>query len=522
MTTRTLDAPAAIGAFRPLLLAAPALLAGLLVLGLLFRQEIAAAVEVWSSSTAYNHCFLVLPIAAYLAWDRRAALAGVPVRPAPWFALAALPLGLAWLAAERLGIMEGRQLAAMALMQLLFLAVLGWRMYRVLAAPLLYLFFLVPFGAFVTPALQNFTVHFVMSGLDLLGIPNFTDGMLIQIPEGNFYVAEACAGLRFLIASIAFGALYAVLMYRGIWKRLAFIALSTIVPVIANGFRALGIVTLGHALGSAEAAETDHVLYGWIFFSLVTLLLIALGLPFRDDTAAPPPRGVPAAPGPSPLGLAFRAAAAMVVLAAVGPAAAAELDRVGARQVAASLPEFAPDVACAPSGAAQLQDAPGGVPARIAGQAFRCDGQTLLFRVEVFSPRASASALFAEQRRLAGEIGVSDVSVRPLSLDRPTTRSWRLVETEDPYRAAATSLWVDGRPAQGGLATRLAQARNSLLGSGFAPVLAVVAFDPAAPGLSLGAQRRAPALLQAFLDAQPALGERLARLAAPGQPVTVR
>ena len=44
---------------------------GAAVLGLLFNVEIASAIHTWMDSTAYNHCFLVIPIAAYLAWDRR-------------------------------------------------------------------------------------------------------------------------------------------------------------------------------------------------------------------------------------------------------------------------------------------------------------------------------------------------------------------------------------------------------------------------------------------------------------------
>ena len=37
---------------------------GLVALGLLFHAEIAAAVKTWIDSTAYNHCFLVIPIVA--------------------------------------------------------------------------------------------------------------------------------------------------------------------------------------------------------------------------------------------------------------------------------------------------------------------------------------------------------------------------------------------------------------------------------------------------------------------------
>ena len=156
-------------------------------------------------------------------------------------------------------------------------------MWWALAGPLLYLYFLVPFGEFLTPALQDVTTFFIRHGLEALGVPAYIDGYVIEIPQGTFFVAEACAGLRFLIASIAFGCLYALMMYRSPVRRGVFILVSIIVPVIANGFRGIGIVYLGYLLGSAQAAAADHVIYGWVFFSAVILLLIALGLPFRQD-----------------------------------------------------------------------------------------------------------------------------------------------------------------------------------------------------------------------------------------------
>jgi exosortase len=226
----------------------------------------------------------------YLLWDRRDRLRGLVPRPTLAFALLALPLPVVWLAAERLGIMEGRQLAAIALLQVFFLALFGWRMYRALSGPLLYLFFMVPFGLFLTPVLQNFTAWFIDVGLGLLAIPHFINDMTIEISAGTFYVAEACAGLRFLIASIAFGVFFALLNYNSTGRRVGFIVASTIVPIIANGFRALGIVVLGNILGSAQAAAADHLIYGWFFFSFVTLLLVLAGLPFREV----PPQASPA------------------------------------------------------------------------------------------------------------------------------------------------------------------------------------------------------------------------------------
>ena len=283
----------------------PALLAlalGLAALAALFLPEGRAAVRVWIESTAYGHCFLVIPIAAYLAWDRRDTLRRLLPRPTPAFVLLALPLPFAWFGAERLGIMEGRQIIVLCFAEVLFLSVLGWRLFSALLGPFLYLFFLVPFGAFLTPALQAFTAHFIDVGLSALGIPHYVNDMLIEISAGTFFVAEACAGLRFLIASVAFGVFYALLNYRSPGRRALFIAASIIVPIIANGIRALGIVLLGHVLGSAEAAAADHLIYGWVFFSFVMLLLVAAGLPLREapagprlrTTTTPEPRGRPA------------------------------------------------------------------------------------------------------------------------------------------------------------------------------------------------------------------------------------
>ena len=294
MSARSLPAALSPDASRIGADAGPALLVGLTLLGLLFHEESAAAVKVWNDSTAYSHCWFVLPIALYLAWDRRHGLAGLRVEPLPWMGLLAIPGVIAWMAADRMGIMEGRQLVAMSFVQLLFLAVLGWRVWWVMSAPLLYLYFLVPFGAFLTPYLQTFTLHFSLIGLKVLGIPFYADAFLIETPSGRYFVAEACAGLRFLIAAIAFGVLYACLIYRSYHKRALFMVASIIIPIIANGFRALGIVLLGEWLGSAEAAAADHILYGWMFFSIVILLLILAGMPFREDTVTtvrevPPP-----------------------------------------------------------------------------------------------------------------------------------------------------------------------------------------------------------------------------------------
>jgi len=487
----------------------PALALGLIVLGLAFHDEVISAVSVWYESTAYSHCFFIIPIAAYLAWDRRHQLDGVPIEPLPWAALLALPLGLVWLLAERLGIMEGRQLAAMSLAEVLFLAVLGWRMFRALAAPLLYLYFLVPFGAFITPQLQDFTTGFIYAGLDLLKIPYAADGYMIQIPEGRFYVAEACAGLRFLIASIAFGTLYACLIYRSFTRRALFMVASIIIPIVANGIRALGIVLLGHLLGSAQAAAADHVLYGWLFFSIIILLLIMAGLPFRQDSqpaALSEPVAAPAAPAPRRLLL---AGALVSLLATAGPAASALLDRTAYIPATLPAPDFAAVPGCAPASATPVTTGPG-----IAVQSFNCRPGRLTVTVQAFPPRSNPARVITAERTATGEIGSGDEAfISNLNTPGITPATWRFVITSEPAKATAAAVWIDGKPAVGGLAGRIAMARDSLVGSVYAPMLVSVSMQFPYPQAMGNEPQQAAALIRAFLMSQSKFFDQITQLA---------
>ena len=374
------------------------LVAGLVVLGVLFHVEAAAAVRVWLTSTAYSHGFFVLPIALWLAWERRFELARAPVAPAPWAVLLAVPLGVAWFAAERLGLMEGRQLIAVGLVDLLFLAVLGWRLAWAFSAPLLYLFFLVPFGAFFVPALQDVTTWFIVTGLDLLGIPNFTDGYTIDTPAGSFYVAEACAGLRFLIASIAFGVLYACLIYRSVRRRAAFMVASVVIPIIANGLRAPG--HRGARPGARQRAGGGGRSYAVRLDILLDRHPAAdpAGLPFREDGTAPavPPAELPAAPKLR-MGQLAAVMAGLLAVVACGPVAAALLDRAGpAAPSVTAMPDLVPPAGCVAGAAAMAGP-------RATSQ-FACGGATLAVTVETFPPRASPAALFTARREIAGEV----------------------------------------------------------------------------------------------------------------------
>ncbi|NCP01573.1 MAG: EpsI family protein, partial [Sphingomonadales bacterium] len=107
-------------------------------------------------------------------------------------------------------------------------------------------------------------------------------------PTGYFRVAEACSGIMFLIAMVAYGALVSNVCFQSWNRRILFMAAAVIVPVIANGIRAFGTIYIAHHTSLDFASGFDHIFYGWFFFAFVLILVMAIGWPFFDRSIDDP------------------------------------------------------------------------------------------------------------------------------------------------------------------------------------------------------------------------------------------
>ena len=260
-------------------------LAVLLLFGVYF-ETFAAMADIWWNIGTYTHGLLIIPISLYLVWERRTQILSVDPRPYAPGLLLVLGSSLFWLVSSIAGIQLFMQIAFFALWIGLTLTILGREVFRLCLFPLLYLFFAVPIGEQLVPPMMDLTASFTVMALGLTDIPFYYEGRFITLPTGNWEVAEACSGVRYIIASVALGLLYAFWSYQKLWKRLVFIGFSIAVPVLANGLRAVGIVLLGHYSGMTIAVGVDHLIYGWLFFGLVMFLLFWAGSHWRDERAA--------------------------------------------------------------------------------------------------------------------------------------------------------------------------------------------------------------------------------------------
>jgi len=296
-----------------------------------FWPTLWSMVEIWHRSDTFAHGWLVIPAFVWFVWERRERLAGIPLRPF-WPGLVAVAAGgFGWLVANAAGVTVVQQLAVIALVAACTATVLGWRFAWELAFPLAFLFFAVPVGEALIPPMMDRTADFTVAALKLTGIPVYREGLFFVIPSGSWSIVEGCSGLRYLIASVTVGCVFAYLYYRSFWRRLAFIAASVAVPVFANWVRAYIIVMLGHLSDNKIATGADHLIYGWVFFGFVMLLLFWIGARWREDGAPLPadPRAAGSSIAPPGVGLHAVGAALLSTLLVMcaWPAWATYLDR---------------------------------------------------------------------------------------------------------------------------------------------------------------------------------------------------
>lgn len=254
-----------------------AIVAILLWIGYWYWGTLEAMAQIWWRSETYTHGLIVPPIALWLIWRDRQRPATVQPQATGWAALPLAGLIFLWLLGNLTTVNALTQFAVIGIIVMAIMALVGRQVSKLIAFPLLFLFFAVPIGDFLLPQLMEWTADFTVEALRLSGIPVFREGQNFVIPSGHWSVVEACSGVRYLIASLTVGALYAYLTYTSLKRRLIFILVSLLVPILANWLRAYIIVMLGHLSGNKLAAGVDHLIYGWVFFGVVIIIMFAIG-----------------------------------------------------------------------------------------------------------------------------------------------------------------------------------------------------------------------------------------------------
>ncbi|WP_300399404.1 exosortase A, partial [uncultured Sphingobium sp.] len=293
----------------------------------LFHRDVIDMVSIWWNASTFGHCLFIPLLIGWLVQQRLPGLRQLqPVAWAPgllWLGAGAF----AWLLGAAAGVALFRHGALVVMLQGAAIALLGPAVARALLFPLFYAFFMVPFGEELVPPLQLLTARLSMLLLDLTGVPAHLEGIFITTPTGYFEVAEACSGAKFLIAMAAYGVLVCNVCFRSWRRRILFLTGALGLSILANGVRAYATILVAHLTTVDAAVGFDHVVYGWVFFAIIMIVVMAVAWPFFDRKPGDPwfdPRALQATTARSrPLSLVAGGALALIVAAPLWLAATA-------------------------------------------------------------------------------------------------------------------------------------------------------------------------------------------------------
>jgi len=252
-----------------------------LALGLLilYYPTFVWLVKIWVGDKEYSHGFLVPFVSIYLAWRKRSYFSAKIAKPCRVTGGGLLLVSAFLLIAGRSGgIALAEGVSFLLVLPALILFVWGWERLKVLALPLFYLQFMVPwveeFIDRIHMPFQQFSALMAVWILKIIGLSIFLDGTYIYLPNITLEVARDCSGVRFLTSVIALG-LPLVYVTQKSWLRAAFvIASGFIITILANGLRVAFVSIIADKYGSGLAHGPFHVFQGWFVAQIGFIALV--------------------------------------------------------------------------------------------------------------------------------------------------------------------------------------------------------------------------------------------------------
>lgn len=245
----------------------------------------------FASDPNWSHTVIVPVISAFYLFQHRVRLLAQPIRPTLW----GVPLLLVGMVGYTLAIEPIRNDMVRGYMMVFTLAAMvftltGWRAMSVLWFPLAYLVFAVKvtdaIWTVIAAKLQTVAAVSATHVLGVLGMllgfdasvsGNTIDLMTAtSIEPHKLNVAEACSGLRMLMAFVALGTALAFLWERPWWQRLVMVAMTVPIAVLVNVGR-VAILGLLHIYQPELAKGDFHLFVGMLMLIPAAGLFILLG-----------------------------------------------------------------------------------------------------------------------------------------------------------------------------------------------------------------------------------------------------
>jgi exosortase len=255
----------------------PAILFFLVLLIVLFFPVLTPMVSEWMYDENMGYAFFVPFVAGYVVWLDRERILAAPVKPC-WPALALVVWGMCQMLLGFLGadFFLARTAFLIAVLGVLW-TIAGTAVVRTLVFPLFLLLFMIRIPLFVyqqiTFPLQILASQVATWGLEILGIPVYRDGNVLQLADKRLEIVEACSGIRSLLSLTFLSVAYGRLFETKLWVKIALFVSTVPIAIACNAAR----ITLTGVLTQYKpdiAEGAYHAFEGWVIFMFELMALL--------------------------------------------------------------------------------------------------------------------------------------------------------------------------------------------------------------------------------------------------------
>lgn len=257
-----------------------------LALGWLYFDVLRRLTSDWYNDENYSHGLLVPFIAGYAIWQQRERLSALALKPLTWIG-GALMVGavlMLWAGTVGAELFVTRISFLLAIISLiLYFGGPAWL--KQMTFPLLLLLLAIPiplliFNRIAFP-LQLIASDYAARVINLIGIPAFREGNVIELAQMKLEVVEACSGIRSLMSLTTLGVTYAYFGETKWWRRIALVASVIPIAIVTNAARVTITGIMAHYRGEEAAQGFQHAFSGWLMFLVAMVLLLVVAQVLR-------------------------------------------------------------------------------------------------------------------------------------------------------------------------------------------------------------------------------------------------
>ena len=255
-----------------------------------FNITIRKTIGHWMSDPSWSHGFLIPLFSLYFLHQNRHKIVALTPRPSWVFGLGSLIffIALYFINTVQLKFAYGEALIFIAALGATVLFLGGWGLLKHTWLPVAYLFFSVPLPQRlymqITMPMRKMAASAATALLNVLpDTEAVVRGVVIDVLykgkplEPSLDVAEACSGMRLLMAFVALGVAMAYLHYRPIWQRLVLLASTIPIAILCNVVR-VTVTALIYILWDPQYAQG-------VYHDLLGMLMLPLAFGFYGGLA---------------------------------------------------------------------------------------------------------------------------------------------------------------------------------------------------------------------------------------------